>query len=160
MSLHTSWNCAERDSQSAVQYANLGTIGSQVCPTPILRRGRAGANVDAKEFRLELCAGELFGALAALTVAQKRGSTVSVFFENGELQFVRGVTCVRVPARGSWPARASVGTRFIRDLLRRRKVVPDCVVLIGTASHLRFTAESFPFSWSSAPIPCSWLPAA
>ena len=99
--------------------------------------------------RLEFRSSDLVSALAALTAAQKHGRTIHLSFTDGELQLSRGVTTVRVPAHGSWPAGASVGTQFVKDLLRRRKVLPEVMVLHASESHLHFSHYS---------VPCSWVP--
>lgn len=89
--------------------------------------------------RLEMRTNDLILALSALVAAEKGGRTVRLVFRDGELDFERGDTRVRVPARGTWPVPAATnGTRFLRDLLSRlrRKGIPESIVLVGTHSHV------------------------
>ena len=98
--------------------------------------------------RLQFRSTDFVAALAALSAAQKHGRVVRISFDQGELELARGATSVRLSAHGTWPATATVGTRFVKDLLRRRKALPELLVLSGSDSHLHFSHYA---------VPCSWL---
>ena len=51
-------------------------------------------------------------------------------FHEGALDFARGVTTVRVPASGVWSRTALVPVDLVKDLLRRRKALPETFVLV------------------------------
>lgn len=98
--------------------------------------------------RLEFRSTDFVAALAALSAAQKHGRVVSLSFNQGELELVRGATSVRLSAHGTWPTTATVGTKFVKDLLRRRKALPELLVLSGSDSHVHFSHYA---------VPCAWL---
>ena len=98
--------------------------------------------------RLEFRSTDFVAALAALSAAQKYGRVVTLSFNQGELELARGATSVRLSAHGAWPDTAAVGTKFVKDLLRRRKALPELLVLSGSDSHLHFSHYA---------VPCSWL---
>jgi hypothetical protein len=103
--------------------------------------------VSYAECRVELKAEHLVGALQALKAAQRSGTDICVSFHDGSLEFARGVTAVRVPAAGIWPRAAMVRVSLVKELLRRRKALPDTFVLSGSQSMLHFSHYSIPCRW-------------
>ena len=99
------------------------------------------------ECRVEVRAEDVVGALQALKASEKRGKDICVSFHEGSLEFARGVTTVRVPASGIWSRTALVHVDLVKDLLRRRKVLPETFVLSGGQSMLHFSHYSIPCRW-------------
>jgi hypothetical protein len=101
---------------------------------------------DCGECRVEVNAEDVIAALQALKVAA-RGRHLFVSFHEGSLEFARGVTTVRVPAAGSWTRPALVSADLVKELLRRRKALPETFVLCGSQSMLHFSHYSIPCRW-------------
>ena len=99
------------------------------------------------ECRVDVKAEDVVSALEALKAAQRRGKDICVSFHEGSLEFTRGVTTVRVPASGVWPRTALLHVDLVKDLLRRRKALPETFVLSGGQSMLHFSHYSIPCRW-------------
>jgi hypothetical protein len=99
------------------------------------------------ECRVDVKAEDLVGALQALKAAQTRGKDICVSFREGALEFARGVTTVRVPASGNWSRTALVSVDLVKELVRRRKALPETFVLSGGQSMLHFSHYSIPCRW-------------
>jgi hypothetical protein len=99
------------------------------------------------ECRVDVRAEEVIGAVQALKAAQPRGKDICVSFHQGSLELARGVTTVRVPAAGIWSRTALVSVDLVKDLLRRRKALPETFVLSGGRSMLHFSHYSIPCRW-------------
>ena len=102
--------------------------------------------------RLEVAAQDLVEALRLLSAA-KGGGPLTLAFDGMELQIVRGVTRVSVPAVGTWPLTAVVRTQLVKDLLSRRAAFSDKVVVAGTDSHVHFSHYSIPCTWTASRNP-------
>ena len=100
-----------------------------------------------EECRVHVKAEDVVGALRALKAARTRGRDICVSFHEGSLEFARGVTTVRVPAVGIWSRAALVPVDLVKDLLRRRKALPETFVLSGGQSMLHFSHYSIPCRW-------------
>jgi hypothetical protein len=99
------------------------------------------------ECRVEVKAEDVIGALQALKAAQTRGREICVSFHGDALEFARGVTTVRVPASGVCSRTALVSVDLVRELLRRRKALPETFVLSGGQSMLHFSHYSIACRW-------------
>jgi hypothetical protein len=104
--------------------------------------------MEEPPLHLEMSAVDLINALKLLAAA-KGGGPLTLAFNGTELEIVRGVTRVAVPAVGRWPVTAVVRTQLVKDLLSRRIAFTERVVVTGTDSHLHFSHYSIPCSWRS-----------
>lgn len=102
--------------------------------------------------RLECRREDFVRALQLLKAAQRTGASLVITLIEGELELRRAATCVRIPARGSWPGTATVSALVVRELWARRKALPDPVIIDGTTTHLGVGAYALPCSWSDRPV--------
>ena len=142
MSEHWNRELSERKAEAArrVEVSQRSPIRHERCSIQVVVD-----DVGAPR-RLDMAAVHLVDALRLLSAA-KGGGQLTLSFNGSELEIVRGVTRVAIAAIGNWPLIALVRTQLIKDLLRRRTVLPERVVLTGTESHVHFSHYSIPCSW-------------
>ena len=100
--------------------------------------------------KLDVRAEDFLSAVMSLDAAQRSGRGVQLSFRDGQLELRRGITSVRVPAAGSWPATAIVHVSFVKDVLRRRKAFPQTFSICGTDDMLHLSHYRIPCKWENS----------
>jgi hypothetical protein len=99
-----------------------------------------------KHARIEVGSEELFAALTFLAAA-KGGVYIQLTFDRGQLEIRRGSAMTRVPARGKWSGTAKTSATLAKELLRRRKALPEMIEIVGAEHSLHISHYSTPCSW-------------
>lgn len=102
---------------------------------------------SADSHRVECQTEDLVRAIELLWAVRSRGTSVTIGFANGELVFGRGATTVRAPATGTWPNVAQVPAQFVRALLKRRRALPERVVIVGGETEVHVSHYSVRCRW-------------